>query len=144
FSPGDRERIRDHLAELGIAAPEEPGHALYAACPGSDEHDANCCYVNVRDSGAIDITCLGGHGGEGKKHWAERDLLLLAGGEDAAGDASFDPMRDLPVTWSAVELFEHKLRGWPAPLRDAAFETWIEEKGRREVGAAEGEDTMLS
>jgi len=136
-SPADRERIRDYLAELGIAAPEEPGHALYAACPVIEEHDTKCCYVNMRDGGAIDVTCLGGHGGEGKKHWAERELLLLAGGEAAAGDATFDPMRDLPVTWAAQELFEHKLRDWPKPLRDAAFETWIEEKARHEAGVIE-------
>lgn len=143
-SPADRERIRDCLAELGIAAPEEPGHALYAACPAIEEHNTKCCYVNMRDGGAIDVTCLGGHCGEGKKHWTERDLLFLAGGEAAAGDATFDPMHDLPVTWAARELLEHKLRDWPTPLRDAAFEVWIHEKARLEAESPDVGDKMLS
>ncbi|WP_438033714.1 hypothetical protein [Sorangium sp. So ce204] len=117
-SPADREQIREFLAQVGIPAPDEPGKALYAACPASEEHDSKCCYVNVHEGGAINVTCLGGHGGEGKKHWSERDLLLLAGGEAAAGNASFDLMRDLPVTWAAQQLCKRcaKRRLPPAAL----------------------------
>ncbi|WP_437656749.1 hypothetical protein [Sorangium sp. So ce1182] len=143
-SPSDRERIRDYLVEVGIPAPEDPDKALYAACPVSEEHDSKCCYVNVHEGGAIDVTCLGGHAGEGKKHWSERDLLFLAGGEAAADSASFDLMRDLPVTWSAKQLFEHRLRDWPPPLREAAFATWMYEKALREAESPEGVDRVLS
>ncbi len=143
-SPGHREQIRDYLAERGVAAPEEPGHALYAACPVSEEHDTKCCYVNVRDGGAIDVTCLGGHGGEGKMHWSERDLLLLAGGETNADAATFDPLEDLPVTWAAREIFEHRLRDWSAPLRAAAFEIWVYEKALREAVSPDANEVMLS
>jgi hypothetical protein len=143
-SAGDRDRIRDYLAELCIAAPEEPGHALYAACPVSEEHSKKCCYVNVRDGGAIDVTCLGGHGGEGRKYWSERDLLLLAGGHDAAGSAAFDPVRDLPVTWAAQQLFEHKLNDWLALARQAAFETWLYEKALHDAESPELVERMLS
>ncbi|WP_438040244.1 hypothetical protein [Sorangium sp. So ce128] len=143
-SPADREQIREFLAQAGIPAPDEPGHALYAACPVSEEHDSKCCYVNVCEGGGVHVTCLGGHGGEGKKHWSERDLLLLAGGEAAAGNASFDLMRDLPVTWAAQQLFEHKLRDRPAPLRHAAFTAWMYDKALREAESPEAVDRVLS
>ncbi|WP_437723623.1 hypothetical protein [Sorangium sp. So ce861] len=145
-SPSDRERIRDYLAEVGIPAPEDSGKALYAACPASEEHehDSKCCYVNVHEGGAIKVTCLGGHAGEGEKHWSERDLLLLAGGEAAADSASFDLMRDLPVTWAAKQLFEDRLRDWSPSLRGAAFATWMYEKALREAESPEGVDRVLS
>ncbi|UQA61440.1 hypothetical protein [Polyangium aurulentum] len=143
-APADRERIREYLAEMGIPAPESAGHALYAACPVSEEHDSKCCYVNVDDNGAISVTCLGGHGGEGKKYWSEANLLMLAAGDAAAGEATFDPFKDLPVTWAARELFEYKLRDWPAPLRHASFEVWVHEKARLEAKAPEALDVMLA
>ncbi|MDC0749959.1 hypothetical protein [Polyangium mundeleinium] len=142
-APADREKIRDYLIEMGIPAPESPGHALYAACPVSDEHDSKCCYVNVDDIGAVSMTCLGGHAGEGRKYWSEANLLMLAGGDAAVGEAIFDPFKHLPVTWAARELFEYKLRDWPASLRHAAFDVWVREKARLEAKVPAALDVTL-
>jgi len=76
----ERQHVADYLATLGIPVPDSPGdHALYDVCPaGGAKHDARCTYVNRRDDGAIDVICLGGHGGAGRKRWTEADLLVLA------------------------------------------------------------------
>lgn len=139
-----RRRIREYLEDLGIPAPEEPGHDLYAACPDAPAHDSACCYVNVAEDGAISAHCLGGHGGEGERHWNEGRLAELAGA--ALGDAvteRFDPLRHLPVTNAAIQYIQHRLARWARVEVDAVVLIWARAVARREArGVAAIEDVL--
>jgi hypothetical protein len=109
LTPGERTIVEDYLVEIGIPAPDEPGHALYSACPLKADHSSKSCFVNRREDGSIHVHCLSGHGGEGAKDWNEHSLFALATGR-ALPEGHIDPVRDIPVTWAGEALVRHKLR----------------------------------
>ena len=139
-----RRTIREYLEDLGIPAPEDPGHELYAACPDVPAHDSACCYVNAAADGEISAHCLGGHGGEGPRHWSEGRLADLAGA--AAGDAAterFHPLRHLPVTNAAIQYIKHRLGDWSRVQVDAVVFIWSHAVARRETrGLVPVEDVL--
>ena len=131
---GERELIREYLDELGISAPDPGTSFLYATCPAVELHDTPCSYVNVDEAGRISVHCLGGHGGEGAKHWSERDLVRLAGAhldEDSVNEA-FDPLTDLPITAATIEYVKFQLRDWSELEQEAAVQVLAREWARRE------------
>jgi hypothetical protein len=79
-SDDERSVVEAYLESIGIAAPQAgSGSVLYSRCP-LKEHSSRKAYVNKRPDGRISVYCLGGHDGEGHRHWSERDLLQLARG----------------------------------------------------------------
>ncbi len=143
-SEAERTRLREYLDELGIPAPEEPGHLLYAACPASPSHDSPCTYVNVNDAREISLHCVGGHDGTGAKHYTETQLADLAHATCTAEPATtrFDPLTHLPVTPGAVEFIHQALRTWSPVLVESVVFTWMMEHARREVLRFEPHVTM--
>ena len=135
-SPGERTHIRDYLEQLGIPAPAPGESVLYASCPICELHDSRCCYVNVAEDGTISAHCVGGHDGEGEKHWTERQLAVLASVHSGADivTESFRPLRDLQVTLGSIKYIVFRLSGWSAVERDAAITIWTSEMARREAG----------
>jgi len=142
-SPGDRQLVRDYLQQIGIPVPSSPGSALYDACPVS-QHSNKCCYVNLQDDGAVSVVCLAGHGGTGRCVWKDPELLRLAGGISEAHAPTFDPLKDLPVTWATCEYVGHRLQAWPTELRRAALDVWLMEKARREAPDSKFVDDMIA
>jgi hypothetical protein len=132
---GDREGIRDYLEERGIPAPDEAGSQLYDRCPVVDLHDTKCCYVNVGATGEVSAHCLGGHDGEGDKHWTELQLATLAGVVTSGTNLiqRFDPLLELPVTAASLEYIKARLAGWSKPEIDAVVELWQTEWARGEA-----------
>jgi hypothetical protein len=130
----DRGTIREYLEDRGTPAPDECGSALYDRCPITDVHDSRCCYVNVAADGEISAHCLGGHDGEGEKHWGESQLAALAGVATGANRVErFDPLRHLPVTRAAVQYIRFRLVSWQTPYVDAFVQLWMREWARREA-----------
>jgi hypothetical protein len=138
---GDREAIRDYLDERGIPAPEEAGSQLYDRCPVVDLHDSKCCYVNVGAEGEITAHCLGGHDGEGEKHWAESQLAALAGVVTTGVNLiqGFDPLLDLPVTAACLEYIRASLAGSSKAEADAVVDLWKAEWACREAAKLDPE-----
>jgi hypothetical protein len=133
--PIDRVAVLEYLNDLGIPAPEGGGSALYDRCPAVELHDSRCCYVNSVDGGDMNVHCLGGHGGDGPKHWTMSQLAVLAGLATGAGDVfeGFDPMTDLPVTDAAIEFIRHQLDDWSEASVEAVLELWTREWARTEA-----------
>ncbi|MFC1611271.1 hypothetical protein ACFL6C_09940 [Myxococcota bacterium] len=149
LSTDERVMVEEYLSELGIPAPEQPGESIcYASCPDCDSHDSSCCYVNRRDTGAIVVTCLGGHAGEGKKVWHELHLYERVTGTSLP-TATVDAVRDIPVTWAGEAFIDHKLVKamssrpfWEAHAK-AAKQIWQAARARHEASAYDREQSEL-
>jgi hypothetical protein len=144
LTDSERDDVEEWLADLGIPAPEGNGQrALYQSCPASDQHTKACCYVSRRDTGAIDVTCLGGHGGDGHKYWSESDLYALVSGNDRSA-SRLDAVRDIPPTWAGFEylrtrvepLFAQEERQAAASLTAAAISVWVRAKAAADLRRA--------
>ena len=108
LSPAARDVVEEYLAECGTPAPDAPGSRLYQSCPDAT-HDAPCTYVRRSDTGEISVVCLGGHGGDGPRRWAEPQLGRLAGVDVNEAAEGTDIVADLPLTWATVRLVEKRL-----------------------------------
>ncbi len=135
LAPADRKLVREYLDDHGIPAAEDAGSMLYASCPAVEVHGSACCYVNTAEDGEVNAHCLGGHDGEGAKHWSETQLADLAGAgiHTTVGTVPrFDPLRHLPVTSFAVKFVRFRLSGWPLVDVDAVVHLWTLEWARRD------------
>lgn len=134
----ERQQVEDWLAERGIDAPDTPGRAVYDSCPASDKHDATCCYVYRQEDGSIDITCHGGHDGEGKKFWSEIALYREATGEQL-NHTEIDALDDVPFTWAGIAFvkseFEVALAGeeFAQAIIEIACVVWQRAKAARRL-----------
>lgn len=144
-SATERERIYNHLDELGMPVPAPGEHARYSRCPTHEAHSSACCYVNADSHGVVTVHCLAGHDGAGPLHWNEQQLATLAGAvETSETIAAFDPLRDLPITHAGLGFIRHQLRDWSPVERDAAISMLMQEAARRDVRGKAPPDIALS
>jgi hypothetical protein len=109
LSSGERKVVEDFLHDLGLTPPGDHGrsHGPFDRCLVTEQHDRPCCYV-IRDAeGALRVTCMGGHGGEGVKRWSETALYGLATGSTVIRDGVV-ALHDIPVTWAGAEYMEQR------------------------------------
>ena len=139
-SAPEREMVEQYLEDLGLPAPDEAGtNFRYSRCPNEDSHSTPCCHVYRNADGTISVYCHASHGGEGKLHWSEHNLLVLAQGGLVEGQR-IDAVRDLPATWAGRSLRGHLLlrrlgesSGTKELLRGAE-RLWRTAKARMEQG----------
>lgn len=108
LSTEQRTQIEEYLTGIGLSPPEDVGSILYPACLKNLDHGKKCCYVNRRDDGSIDATCLAGHEGEDQQHWNEHDIYELATGLRVP-KSKIDLVRHIPGTWAGLAFLQHHL-----------------------------------
>lgn len=134
----ERRQVEDWLTERGIDAPAAPSRVIYDSCPATDKHDTTCCYVYRQEDGSIDITCHGGHHGEGKKYWGEIALYREATGQQLS-HAEIDALDDVPFTWAGIEFVTSKFKAALAmdefadAIIEAACVVWQRAKAARRL-----------
>ena len=128
LSADERKVVEDHLASLGIPAPDQPGALKYLRCPDGPHSNCSCRVVRKADR-AVHVRCYGGHD-NGSKAWTEVQLLVLAT-KVSLPEVRFDPLTDLPVTWSTIEYLQQQFRKAfdqeprVHTLTKAAIEVWV-------------------
>jgi hypothetical protein len=105
LSADERKVVENYLSSLGIPAPDQPGALKYPRCPDGPHSNCSCQIVRKAD-GTVDARCYGGHD-NGSKAWTEVDLLARAT-KIPAPEVRFNPLTDLPVTWSTIEYLQQQ------------------------------------
>jgi hypothetical protein len=136
LSTEDRKVVENHLASLGIAAPGEPGQLTYPRCPEGPH--SNCsCTITKKVDGTISATCIGAHD-RGSKTRTEVEMYELLTAKRMP-DLRFDPVADLPVTWSTIEYLGQQFHQVFAEepqadvLVEAAIDLWQHARASYEV-----------
>jgi hypothetical protein len=128
LSADERKVVENYLSSLGIPAPDQPGALKYPRCPDGPHSNCSCQIVRKAD-GTVDARCYGGHD-NGSKAWTEVDLLARAT-KIPAPEVRFNPLTDLPVTWSTIEFLQQQFgmafANEPRAhiLTKAAIEVWV-------------------